>query len=198
MGNHTTSKCGFQFSEVSEYMERTEFTYQRWFLKILCAGFILPLVYIIQVGIAEVLDIDGWHGISMSVIVAVIGMILYYKYTDNAQFFLKKGYYWLENEVVFIQRNDKVYKLQNVEWLKGDTTSAYGSKVGMLVVQYAKTKIVLYSKSLKDDMDFSNTELYPVFELILLNNPQLKKDESFEYWYEVEKRKVKSDERERY
>ena len=57
----------------------------------------------------------------------------------------------------------------------------------MLVVQCGKKKTIVYAKSDEKDMDFSDTELYPIFKLVLEHNPQLQENKDLPYWYEVKK-----------
>lgn len=168
-------------------MEKTEFTYQRWYFRILCAGLNVPIVFILSIVIASLIDSNDKQYLILTAVLAMLGAALYYKRTENSPLFLKKGYYWIENGVVFIQIAKKVYEIKDVTWLRGCTTSAYGSKTGMLIVEHEKSKLILFSKSSKANTSFSATELYPVFQAVLSNNPQLKRDAELDDWYEAEK-----------
>lgn len=168
-------------------MEKTEFTYQCWYFRILCAGLIVPIVFVISLIILSLADINDIIFLLINAVLAILGATLYYKYTENTPLFLKKGYCWIENGVVFIQTAKKVYEIKNVTWLRGCTTSAYGSKAGMLIVKHEKLKTILFSKSSSTNTSFSATQLYPVFQAILSNNPQLKKDADLDDWYEAKK-----------
>ena len=170
-------------------MIKTPFIYQRWFLRIFCAGSILPFVFAIQYLFAKQMKIEYanmWY-IVVCIIIALIGNIGYYKYTQHKKWFERKGYYWVENEIVYIQKKNKIFKLENVKWLRGTTVSAYGvAKSGMLVIQFKKSKIILISSSVQSVDDFSESELLSLFETILEHNPKLKKDDTLNYWYELE------------
>lgn len=57
----------------------------------------------------------------------------------------------------------------------------------MLIIQYPKKKIVLFSISIKDGKNFADSELLHLFETILDNNDHLHKDENYAFWYEMKK-----------
>ena len=168
-------------------MEKIEFEYQRWYLRIFCALCLLPVLLLLQFGIEKMIPMKDSLYLMMCATTAIFASMLYYKYTENAKMFFEKGYYWIDNGVVFIEKKNKVYEIKNVEWLRGDMLSIYGTKASMLVVEYQKKKFMLCSKPLKEKVDFSKTDFYEIFELILLHNPQLEKDKSLDYWYEVPK-----------
>lgn len=169
-------------------MNKTTFTYQKWFLKIFCAGSILPFLLVIQYLFSMLMKIEHanmWY-IAICIIIALTGNIGYYKYAHHKKWFERKGYYWVENKIVYIQKKNKIYKLENVKWLRGTTISAYGiAKSGMLVIQFEKSKIILVSSSTEAVNDFSDSELLHLFETILEYNPKLKKDGTIDYWYEL-------------
>ena len=165
-------------------MERTEFTYQRYNLRMGMSLLIFPIVQIIQLVIDRLFDLNNGRYIIMGALVTLIGLVLYYRWTENISFFLKKGYYWEENGTVFIQRGQKIREITNVNWLRGTDTFSYHGSVPMLVVQCGKKKTLVHGKTTMDKVDFSRTELYPIYKLILENNPNLEKYEDLPYWYE--------------
>ena len=149
--------------------------------------FVLPVSYAIRYLIYAPLGIkDGFFTI-LSVLTTLVGLVLYYKWTEKSTLFLGKGYYWVENDIVYIQRGMKIRAITNVNWLRGSDTFSYDGRVPMLIVTCGKKKTMLYAKTIADKEDFSRTELYPIYELILKNNPQLVEDENLPYWYEVKK-----------
>ena len=180
-------------------MNKTEFTYQRWYLRMFCSGIVLPIAIGIQMIIAEFLYIQDIFFWILCGLIMVVGLIIYYSVTEKIPFFYKIGYYWFEDDIVYIQTENnnsiskhkqentyKVNKLKNVKWLKGDTTSAYIFKVAMLVAEYEDRKITLFSKTIDDSAKFPDTDLYSIFTLILSKNPELKKDKNLDFWYEKE------------
>ena len=134
-------------------MEKTEFIYQKWYLRLFFAAVMLPLEFTIQMLFAEWLEIeyaDFWYGL-LCIVIGLIGIGIYYKLTEHTKWFLKKGFYWVENGMVYIQKGKKIYAVQDVTWLSGTTVSVWGfARSGMLIIQYPKKKIVLFSASMKD------------------------------------------------
>lgn len=169
-------------------MEKTKFTYQRWFLRIGCAGVGLPFGWVIQKLIAKLMDIeyaDFWYILICSVIM-LAWLYVYYKFTKKHNWFERTGTYWVQNSTVYIKKQNKVYEISKVRWLHGTTVSVYGvAKEGMLVIQSGKQKIVLVSSQATPVDSFANCELLHLFETILENNTQLTKDDTLDFWYEI-------------
>jgi hypothetical protein len=174
--------------ERGDRMKKTEFIYQRWYLRLFSAAFIVPLELVIQILFAEWMEIeyaDFWYVLFCIVIgLACIG--IYYKLTEHSKMFFKKGLYWTENETVYVQKGKKIYTVQNVTWLRGTTASVWGlARSGMLVIQYQKKKIVLFSAPMKDGKNFADCELLYLFETVLEHNSRLHKNDEIDFWYEV-------------
>lgn len=171
-------------------MEKTPFTYQRWYVKILFSGVMLFVAIPAQFLIAKWMKIEEanvWYG-AICVISMLVLLFAYYQCAQRFRWFVREGVYWVNDGVVFIQTKDKIYEFKNVTWLRGTTVSAYGlSKSGMLVVQCEKKKIVFVSFSTKQVDNFSKCELLPLFETILDYNPALQKDDTLDFWYEIKK-----------
>ena len=171
-------------------MEKNLFTYQRWFLRIGCAGLALPLILIVQLLVAESMGIEYanfWYFLICAIIMFV-WLYVYYKCTQNLKWFERTGAYWIENGIVYIQKQNKIYELKKVNWLRGTTVSVYGmAKAGMLVIQSEKKKIVLVSSQTKSVDSFADSELLRIFEKILEHNTELKKDDALDFWYEIRK-----------
>ena len=117
-----------------------------------------------------------------------VWLYVYYKCTQNRKWFERTGAYWIENGIVYIQKQNKIYELKKVNWLRGTTVSVYGmAKAGMLVIQSEKKKIVLVSSQTKSVDSFADSELLHIFEKILEYNTELKKDDALDFWYEIRK-----------
>lgn len=105
------SFCGFcvmmrLISERGDEVEKTEFIYQRWYLRLFFAVVMLPLEFTVQMLFAEWLEIeyaDFWYGL-LCIVIGLIGIGIYYKLTEHTKWFLKKGFYWVENGMVYIQK----------------------------------------------------------------------------------------------
>ena len=170
-------------------MEKTLFTYQRWFLRVICSGIALPLILIVQLLAAESLGIKNanfWYFLICGTVM-LIWLYVYYKYTQKHKWFERTGAYWIKDGIVYIQKQNKIYELKKVNWLRGTTVSVYGiAKSGMLVIQSEKKKIVLVSSQATSVDSFADCELLHIFEKIVENNTELKKDDVLDFWYEIE------------
>ena len=171
-------------------MEKILFTYQRWFLRIGCAGIAVPFAFIIQHLVAGLMDIEFanlWY-ILICGIIMLIWLYIYYKFTQKYKWFERKGAYWIKDEIVYIQIQNKIYELNKVDSLRGTTVSVYGmAKAGMLVIQSEEKKIVLVSSQTKSVDSFADSELLRILEKILEHNTELKKDDVLDFWYEIRK-----------
>ena len=169
-------------------MEKTLFKYQRWFLRILCSGIALPFILVLQYSVAKLMNIEYaifWYVLICAAIM-LIWLYVYYKFTQKHKCFEKTGAYWIKDETVYIQKQDKIYELKKVNWLRGTTVSVYGmAKSGMLVIQFDKKKIVFVSSQSTSIDSFDNCELLHLFETILEYNTDLTKDDTLDFWYEI-------------
>ena len=119
-------------------------------------------------------------------IIMLICLFIYYKFTQKYKWFERKGAYWIKDEIVYIQIQNKIYELNKVNWLRGTTVSVYGmAKAGMLVIQSGKKKIIFVSSQATSIDSFSNCELLQLFETILEYNTDLIKDDTLDFWYEI-------------
>ena len=161
-------------------MQKIVFKYQKWFLKIFCAGIGFFGVFAIKGLLTDLPD-----NIFVTIVFAFIWLYAYYKFTQHCNFFERNGAYWVENEIVYIQKGKRVFEIKNVQWLKGTTASFYGmEKSGMLVIKLEKRKIVLISSSDAAIDSFSKSELFPVSETVLKYNPELKRNDTLDFLYE--------------
>jgi hypothetical protein len=169
-------------------MEKTLFKYQRWFLRIGCSGIGLPCVLILQNAVAKLMNIECanfWY-ILICAAIMFIWLYVYYKFTQKHKCFDKTGAYWIKDGAVYIQKQNKIYELEKVNWLRGTTVSVYGmAKSGMLVIQFGKKKIIFVSSQATSIDSFSNCELLQLFETILEYNTDLIKDDTLDFWYEI-------------
>ena len=169
-------------------MEKTLFKYQRWFLRIGCSGIALPCVLILQNAVAKLMNIEYanfWY-ILICAAIMFIWLYVYYKFTQKHKCFEKTGSYWIKDGAVYIQKQNKIYELEKVNWLRGTTVSVYGmAKAGRLVIQFGKKKIIFVSSQATSIDSFSNCELLQLFETILEYNTDLIKDDTLDFWYEI-------------
>ena len=169
-------------------MEKTLFKYQRWFLRLGCSGIGLPCVLILQNAVAKLMNIERanfWY-ILICAVIMFIWFDVYYKFTKKHKCFEKTGAYWIKDGAVYIQKQNKIYELEKVNWLRGTTVSVYGmAKAGMLVIQFGKKKIIFVSSQATSIDSFSNCELLQLFETILEYNTDLIKNDTLDFWYEI-------------
>ena len=100
-------------------------------------------------------------------VVMFVWLYIYYAFTKHYKLFERTGAYWVENEIVYIQKGKQIFEIKNVQWLRGTTVSVYGlAKSAMLIINFEKQKIVLASSSATHIEDFSNSELIPLFETV--------------------------------
>lgn len=170
-------------------MEKTLFTYQRWFLRIGCAGIVMPFAFMFQCLIAKLMNIEYanfWYLLICGIIMFFL-LYIYYKFTQKHKWFERTGAYWIKDGTVYLQKQNKIYELKNIKWLRGTTVSVYGmTKAGMLVIQLDKKKIIIVSSQTTSIDSFEDSELLHIFETILEYNTELKKEEDLEFWYENE------------
>lgn len=161
-------------------MQKIVFKYQKWFSRNLCAGIGLVGVFAVRDLFDNLTD-----NIFVYIVIASILLYAYYKFTQLYNLFERNGAYWVENETVYIQKGKRVFEIKDVQWLRGTTVSFYGmQKSGMLVINFEKRKIVLISSSDAEIDSFSKSEFFPLFETVLQYNPELKKNDIEDFWYE--------------
>lgn len=168
-------------------MEKITFTYQRWFLRQGCSAIGLPIVAIIQNCLAKSMKIETVNLVYLlsCCIIMFAWLYIYHKFAQKYKWFERTGEYWVKDGIVHIRKQNKVYELKKVKWLRGTTVSVYGmAKTGMLVIQFVKKKIVLVSSQTTSIDSFSDCNLLHLFETILQYNSQLIKDNDCDYWYE--------------
>lgn len=171
-------------------MEKVQFTYQRWSLRLLGFGLIIPIVFWLQYLIAKIMGLQYANTmyIIICTIVAFFTLFFYYKLTQRYNCFLKKGSYWVDNGTVYVATKRNTYKIQNAKLLRGTTVSVYGmAKSGMLIAEFNRKKLILTSDSDSSIKKFSDCELFPLLETILMYNPNLEKHDVLKFWYEAVK-----------
>ena len=173
-------------------MEKREFTYQRFFSRVFATLILACVVTSLFVLILGKLS-AAFYSYGIYIGIALICLGFCFQYTQSCKLFIGKGKYWVEDGIVVIEIGKKVYKLNDVKTLLAKKISFFGysySKTGILKIGNGHKTIELMSLSNKDIKIFSDSELFPLFETILENNPQLKKDDALEFYYENKKDKM--------
>ncbi|MBE6718652.1 MAG: hypothetical protein E7574_05310 [Ruminococcaceae bacterium] len=164
-------------------MEKTEFDYEASFSKTLCA---LSIVLIIAIWMNNLINTQ--ITIFWFYLLFFLFFYLYEKITKKYNLFIRKGTYWIEDGIVFIKKGRKTYNLNNVEALCGlKFRSSLSMRSGMMKVDFGKKTLTLISNSANNIELFSDCGLFPLFETILQYNPELEKDDTLEFWYQIKK-----------
>jgi hypothetical protein len=85
----------------------------------------------------------------INVLLMITMLTLYYKITNNMSFFIGKGYYWENEETVYIDYKNKVYSINHIKELCGSENNIYKHKYAVLYIQSQQDKIKIFSKPIK-------------------------------------------------
>ena len=130
--------------------------------------------------------LNFWQKCICSFIV-VMGATVYYFCTENSRLFIQQGSYWVENGIVHIRMNKKIYALDNVSEISGNRISFFGlAGSGRLSIQINKKRILIISPTIIRGNKFSDSELFSLFETVVENNTALKKNDTLDFWYGIE------------
>ncbi len=164
-------------------MDKTQFTYQRWFLRV----FLVLSIILSIIVIAASLPYEGfWFHLISNLAVCVI-VHFYFTLMKRCKWFICEGTYWVEDGVVFIEKGKKTHSLNGVKAVYGTTISYLGyAKSGMLRIDYGnKKKVILISRSTEGIENFSDCDLYALLETVLEHNPNLQKSDDPDFFYEL-------------
>ena len=171
-------------------MDKTTFRYQKWLARMMSLGAFFWIVRYFVSDMAEKLlgpeHLNFWQKCICSFIV-IIGATVYYFCTENSRLFIRQGSYWVENGIVYLQMKKKIYALNNVTEISGYKISFFGlAGSGRLSIHMAKKRILIISPTIIRGNKFSDSELLPLFDTILSHNTALKKNDTLDFWYEIE------------
>ena len=84
--------------------------------------------------------------------------------------------------------NNKEYLVENVKTLLGGELNVFMNQCAYMMIETSQYKINIYGQILHGNMEFKDTDLFPLYTLILQNNVSLKPkkilDADVEGWYE--------------
>lgn len=168
-------------------MEKTEFTYERFYLKCILVLIMASLAFLSgfallgQRTLGLVSD-DFIHEV-LWFILMVVFISWSYKITKHLKFLRCKGFYWISDGVVHIQKKNKVYPLVNIQLVRtGSYSYILIEESGMLTVKTENKTLSFFSLADSSIESFSDCDLVPLLEAILSCNPQLVKDEDRDIW----------------
>lgn len=156
---------------------KVDFIYQKFYLRIgLCGVFVLMWIVISQ------FMVDMFNTSWLYWIVCATGtitiMILFYKHTENSSWFNKAGSFE-KMEAGYLLTLGKTYQFKDVKRLCAWRSNLYGTESWFLLIESAK-KIKIVSRPLTKKQAFVNVDLYKIFNQILKDNPNLKKEKNID------------------
>ena len=167
-------------------MEKTEFTYERFYSKCILA-IIMAFAFgcgfaLLSQGIFELVP-EGFIRKLLWVILTFVFIFCSYKVMKHLKFLRCKGFYWIRDGVVHIQKKNKVYPLVNIQLVRTGSYSAMAIEdSGMLSVKLEDETLSFFSLADSSIKRFSDCDLVPLLEAILSCNPQLVKDDDRDIW----------------
>lgn len=162
-----------------------QYYYRRWLgaLPILIISIILNLLL-------SLLSLSNIIHYILCIIVMLVLMCIYYKISENCKIFHGKGYYWTDNDIVYIQAGKKLYKISEVKELLGDVKSIYSSKYAVLLIETNTNNVKLFSIPIDKEQKFEDTSVYPIYKLVLDKENDLKPvkilNQDVDYWFRKE------------
>jgi hypothetical protein len=144
---------------------RSEFAFQRYYKRWLGA---LPCL-LLGFGFNALLEGLPLKPAVYCVLCAGFMMILlsiYYLLSETWKLFRGKGYYWVENDILHIQMDTKIYPIENITELFGDVKSVFHSRHAVLLIEMSQTTIKLFSTPLEPEQGFADSSLYPLYSRI--------------------------------
>ena len=167
-------------------MEKHEFTAQHARLKWLCAFPLLAVAYTAQYLIWQHMDNQILFYICCAVIMSIL-LAAYYAVTDKLNLFRIKGYYWHENGKILIALGKKTYEIGELKSLMNGTPRIFLSRYSYLWIETPERKITVAGETLHGEQQFSDSELQPLFQLLLDTHSELQAKtilgEKAEGWY---------------
>ncbi len=168
-------------------MPKKGFQTQHHYLKWICAFPLLFIALIIQFIISRHTESDILFYLACA---AVMGGILsaYYLVVAKLHLFEYKGYFWEDSELVVIELGKRKYEISDVRTLVGGESNVFIYQYAYLLIETPKEKVKIFGQSLHGNMEFEDSDLYPLFQLILYKNKELKPKKILkaeaDNWYE--------------
>lgn len=99
-----------------------------------------------------------------------------------------KGYFWEDGEFVVVEIGKRKYEISDVDSLVGGESNVFIYQYTYLLIKTPKEKIKIFGQTLHGNMEFADSDLYPLFQLILDKNKELKPKKilkaEVDNWYE--------------
>ncbi len=128
---------------------------------------VIPII-IVTFGIGIILKEFFYIGIFLYFIMFFLYDIMFFLYDifvqDSEYLFIYTGYYWEENDSIFIQIGKKIHKVDHVEEFYGEEEKLLLHKCAFLFIRTPDEKIKIHGKTLYNNTKFSNSDLMPLYE----------------------------------
>ncbi len=168
-------------------MPGKEFQTQHYYLKWICAFPLLFVAVLIQFFISQHTDSDIVFYLACAL--AMGGLLsAYYLIVAKLHLFEYKGYFWEDGELVVIELGKRKYEISDVRSLVGGEPNVFIYQCAYLLIETPKEKVKIFGQTLHGNMEFADSDLYPLFQLILDKNKELKPKKILkaeaDNWYE--------------
>lgn len=121
----------------------------------------------------------------------IIMLSLYYALTNGMTWYLSTGSYRMEEGDCCLSVYGKEYRLHDVEELFATEISYFLHRCARVSIEADGETIVIFSVPLREDEDFEESSLYPLFQAILASRDDLEParilDTEMDYWYKKKK-----------
>ena len=154
-------------------MTKYEFEAQHYYLKWFCSFPLIAVALFIEFIIAQHTESDIIFYSSCAIVIGGL-MSVYYILFSKLSCFRYKGYYWEENDKIVIELGKKKYIIDEVNSVMGGEPNIFLYYYAYLQIKTPNKKIKIYGQALNGNMEFKNSDLYPLFRLILEKHKDLK------------------------
>lgn len=167
-------------------MEKTEFIYSKSMLRFTSVWTIALFAKIALDSLNDKfwgIRLNGIFGFFVNFLLFSALLAPCYYIINHYKLFQRKGYYWVNDGIVYIQTKKETYSLDNIECVSVSDWSFPGDfRHGQLTIKLKDNKLVFSSLPKYTIETFFDCDLAPLLDTILAHNPQLIKDEDLDWW----------------
>lgn len=167
-------------------MEKTEFVYSKSMLRFTSVWTIALFAKIALDSLNDKfwgIQLNGILGFFVNFLLFAALLAPCYYIINHYKLFQRKGYYWVNDGIVYIQTKKETYSLENIECVSVSDWSFPGDfRHGQLTIKLKDNKLFFSSLPKYTIETFFDCDLAPLLDTILAHNPQLIKDEDLDWW----------------
>lgn len=152
-------------NEVLQQM-KTEIYIQKYKLKWALSLPMLLVVLGIQYIISLFVNSDAVFYFLIT-LVAMIVVSAYYIIISKSNFFDSRGFYWIEEDKLYVEINTKKYCIENVEELVFGDPNIFLYYYAYMQIKTKNYKLKIYGESLRGNQEFADSKLGPLCRLII-------------------------------